>query len=273
MKKIIIVSDDNCAVKQIINNIKKTKNKIITQKYNNQEFKFKLYNNQLKEKNIIYFIDIYPIQDQYLDIIKKLREEDQFSHIIIISMSQNIEPLLRSRLYITDYLNKIHDFDKKIKQILTYLLKEEPPLKNKIKISNNTIPIIINKDEIENIYHYPNDQISIQYKNGKNNILLSINQTTIPLQEMIKDNFYLDKQTIKFPKKKQSKRNYYSEPFKQLLVDLHLIFKIDSATLAKHFQVDTKYIKNWSKLSKYTRKINFIELIIGKLIIKSYFKK
>ena len=33
-----------------------------------------------------------------------------------------------------------------------------------------------------------------------------------------------------------------------------------------------KYIKRWSNLSKYNRKINLLKLIIGKLIIKSYFK-
>lgn len=166
-------------------------------------------------------------------------------------------------------LLKWNNFEKNLKNDLLNILKYKNKYnQEELKVTDKNIPITINKNEIESIYQLPNNQLSIQYKDGNNSILVSLKYATDELKELTKNSFYTDKNEIK-----SKKRTIYSEPLKQLIVDLHLIFKIDINTLSKHFRIDEKYIKKWASLTKYYRKINIFKFIIGKIIIKSYFKK
>ena len=75
------------------------------------------------------------------------------------------------------------------------------------------------------------------------------------------------------PKKElTNKRKTYDDSFKQLIVDLYLIYHIDHKIISDYFKVDIKDIKRWSELKKYNKKRSFIKVIIGKILIKNYLK-
>lgn len=266
MQKIIIVSNDICVIKQIINTINRIKNfKESLCIYDIKDFRHYLLSSSFKEKNAIYFIDIYDIEYNFLDLIENINTKDSLSKIIILNTNSNLKSLLESQECIYAYLEKDSNFNKNIFDILFTLSNGEF---NKINISNLIIPININKKYIESIYKWPNQKISINYRNGNNNLLISIDNSSKQIKELTKGNFYINQ-----PIFNHCKRNYYSEPLKQLLVDLYLIYHIDYKVLSRHFHINATYIKKWSRLSKYNRKINFIHFIIGKIIIKAYFKK
>lgn len=264
MKKIIIVSNDICITKQIINNINKLKNIKFSSIniYNIQELKENL---KMSHKNTIYFIDIYGIENECLDIIKKIKTIKPNNKIVLIDLNNNFKNLLTSQTSIDAYIEKGANF---IKQLTEILSKIENINSNKINISTTDIPITLNKKTIENIYNFPSKKTLINYQNGQNSILISTTKTTKELQKLTNHQFYTPKSEI--PTKK---RNYYSESLKQLLVDLHIKYHIDYQTLSKHFNIEQKYIKKWSSLTKYNKKRTLLDIIIGHLIIKSYFKK
>lgn len=270
MKNIIIVSDDICAIKQIVNTINKMHFSPTITIYSTSDFKTKVKNKKTPKNDIIYLIDTYNMEADFIDILSRLREYDFASTIIVIGMYEYQYAVISSRLMILDYLLKWNNFTERLKETLSHLLVNKPTKieENTLKITDKNIPIVLKKNDIESIYHLPNNQISIHYKNGNNSILVSLKNATPQIKELTQNSFYTDKSSLKSPK-----RTYYSDPFKQLLVDLYLIFKIDSNTLSKHFHIDEKNIKKWASLTKYCRKINILEFIIGKLIIKSYFKK
>lgn len=263
MKKIIIVSNDICAVKQIVNAKNKVKklNSFQTNIYDIIDFKNYILSG-VEEANIAYFIDIYNIEEEFLDIINHLRKIDSAGKIIILSTNKNLKSLLESQNSIYSYVEKDINFNNKILEILFMLSNNE---KSKINITNTDISINLNRKIIDGMYNWPNDQLSINYKHGDNNLLVTSNNY---LNKKTKNKFYTDKYEIY-----NSKRNYYYGPIKQLLVDLYFVFHMDYKELSRYFKVDASYIKRWSNLSKYRRKFNFIKYIIGKIIINSYLKK
>lgn len=265
-KKIIIISNDVCAIKQIVNTINKIKSLKTTfiNIYDIKDFKSYIKSSHFKELNTIYFIDIYNIEQNFLDLLQLLNKKDKLNKIIIINNNQKLKTLLDSQSFIYTQIEKDYNFKDKISDVLMTLTNHIP---YKLNISKFNFPIYINKQNINNIYKWPNKKISINYKNNDNTILISMNNASDELRRITKNNFY----TEHYPN--NIKRTYYSEPLKQLLTDLYLIYKIDPKTLSHHFNIDYKYIKKWAGLSKYNRKINFIKFILGKIIVKSYLNK
>jgi len=266
MKKIIIVSNDVCAIKQIVNTINKIKSLKTTSIniYDIKDFKSYIKSSHFKELNTIYFIDIYNIEQNFLDLLQHLNKKDKLNKTIIMNNNQNLKILLDSQISIYAHLEKDYNFKNKILDILLTLTNNTS---YKLNISKFKHPILVNKKDINNIYKWPNKKISINYKNGDNTVLISMNNASDELRHITKNNFYTDYY------QNSIKRTHYSEPLKQLLTDLYLIYKIDPKILSHHFNIDYKYIKKWAGLSKYNRKINFIKFILGKIIVKSYLNK
>lgn len=266
MPKIIIVSNDICAIKQIINTIDKTKklHSSSIKIYDITDFKSHLISS-CHDKNTIYFIDIYDIEYELLDMLNKLKSKTSSNKIIILNNNSHLKSLLESQKDIYAYLEKDLNFQKRLSEILSMLSNDE---NTKIDISDLTIPVIINKQDVEDIYQWPNQKFSINYKNSNNNVLFSLDSSSNDIKKITKNSFYTDKQTIN-----KRKRKSISETIKHITVDLHLIHHVDSNELSKHFDVEPSYIKKWASLSKYNSKISIFKFIAGKLIIKLYFNK
>lgn len=266
MKNIIIVSKDICAIKQIINTIDKTKklNASSVKIYDIDDFRNYILSSSFNDKNTLYFIDIYDIEHEFLDLLKSLNIKDNSNKIIVLNTNSNLKSLLESQKEIYAHLEKDLSFETKLSSILHSLSNDEP---YKINVTD-TIPVIINKQDIDNIYKWPGQKLSINYKDGDNSLLFSLNNCSNKIKKITNNRFYTDKITIN-----NSKRKQYSEPLKQLLVDLYLILHIDYKELSLYFNIDARYIKKWSTLSKYNRKINVIHFIVLKLIVKLYLRK
>lgn len=267
MKKIIIVSNDVCAIKQIINTINKTNNLNSSSLniYDINDFKKYILSSSFNNKNTIYFIDIYDIEYELLDLLKLLNAKDNLNKIIILNTNSNLKSFLESQKDIYAYLEKDINFQNRLSDILFMLSNDEL---TKINVSDLTIPVFINKQNIENIYKWPNQKFSINYQNGNNNILFSVNNSSNDIKEITKNSFYTDKQTLN-----KTKRKNNSETIRHIVVDLYLHHHIDYYQLSKHFNVEPSYIKKWATLSKYNRKLNILIFIAGKLIIKLYLNK
>lgn len=259
MNEIIIVSNDICLVKQIIytvNKVYKKKNSPIINIYNFKEIK-KNSHDVLKRKNVLYFFDINSIEEDVMDILRKNKKYMISSKIIFISISDNYRCLSQSHIY--SYIKKDTNLYKELYEIIFNIKNNFECKKN---ISNNETPVILNINKIDSIYKWPNDLLSIYYK-GKNNILLPIDDVS----KIIKtDVFYTPKKEL------TNKRKTYDDSFKQLIVDLYLIYHIDHKIISDYFKVDIKDIKRWSELKKYNKKRSFIKVIIGKMLIKNYLK-
>lgn len=262
MKRICIVSNDICAIKQIVNVVHKIKklDPFTITIYDIDDIKKGLLETFIGDT--IYFIDIYHIENEFLDIIKSIKRKHERNKIIILNTNQGMKSLLESQSQIDSYIQKNFDFSNSILELFMTLLNEEDV---KIDVTNFEIPVMLKKQDIESVYHWPNGVTSIQYKHGKQQFLLSSNHISNHIKT---DSFYTDKAAVL-----HLKRNRYSESLKQLLVDLHLIYHVDREVLSKYFSIDAKYIKAWSNIKKYNRKIHFFEFIIGKLMIHFYLKK
>lgn len=267
MDSIIIVSNDICAVKQIVNVINKMNHLFSSSIFMFDIIEFKKYISLVNNirKNTTYFIDIYDIENEFLDVVNNIRKKDISSNIIILNTNKNLKSLLESQSSIYSYIDKKSDFSSKIFEILINIISN---YENKINISDSKIPIIFSKDNIDGIYKWPNKDFSISYKDGNDNFLLSFKTPSKELKQITNGNFYTDRSYLT-----HEKRKYYSEPLKQLIVDLYLIYNIDYKTLSRFFHIDARYIKKWSTLSKYNRKLNIFKFLIGKLMIKTYLKK
>lgn len=266
MPKIIIISNDICAIKQIINTIDKQK-KLTSSSikiYDINDFKNHLLSHR-QDENAIYFIDIYDIEHELLDILKTLNLKNTRNKIIILNNNSHLKSLLESQKDIYAYLEKDLNFQKRLSNILSMLSNNET---TKIHISDLTIPTVINQQDIEEIYQWPNKQLSINYKTSNNNILCSVDNVSNDIKQITKNSFYTDKQTIN-----KTPRKNFSETIKHLIVDLYLIHHVDYNELSKYFNVEPSYIKKWASLSKYNSKMNIFNFIAGKLIIKLYFNQ
>lgn len=268
MKKFVIVSDDICTIKQIVNNINKINASSSILIYDTRDFK-RMVDSGDVDSNIIYFLDICNMEDCFIELLRKLRNHDMVSKIVIITINNLVVNLMGTSFFIFAYIEKCCDFDKKLKDILSRLLinsgcKVED---NNVKVTDLDIPVILDRNQIDEAYLLPNSLLSIYYNSGRNNIVVSLKKTTKEIRNITGNNFYVDKGNFKVSKKKA-----FSEPLKQLLVDLYLIFKVDCDTLERHFQVDARYIRRWASLKKYNRKLNFWEVIMGKIVLGFYFK-
>lgn len=267
MDSIIIVSNDICAVKQIVNVINKMNHLFspCISIFDLIDFKkyISLVNNT--KENITYFIDIYDIENEFLDVVNNIRKRDISSNIIILNTNKNLKSLLESQSSIYSYIDKKSDFSSKIFEILINIIRND---ENKINVSDSKIPVIFSKDNIDGIYKWPNKDFSISYKDGKDSFSLSFKTSSKELKNITNGSFYTDRSDLI-----RERRKYYSESLKQLLVDLYLIYNIDYKTLSRFFNIDARYIKKWSTLSKYSRKLNILKFWMGKLIIKTYLKK
>lgn len=267
MNKIIIVSGDICAIKQIINCINNLKrlNPPSIKIMDILDLREYIASSNFTEQGTIYFIDIYDIEHEFLDIISAIRKKDKKGNIIILNINSNLKSLLNSQSKIYAYVNKNFNFNHKLIEVLTMLENGE---NSKINVSDIKTPILINKKLIKRIYHWPTGEFSISYEKD-DNIFVSFKQGSKKIKQITQNNFYIDNlESI------NKKRRYYSEPFKQMLVDLYLIYHMDYKILSKSFNVDdANYIKKWSNLQKYQTKLNILQFWIGKLIINHYFKK
>lgn len=264
MKKIIIVSNDLCAIKQIINTKNKFEqlNSYNTNIYNIRDFIKYVKSSIFNEINTIYFIDIYDIEYNFLDLLHILGNKDKLAKIIILNTNSKLKSLLESQKNIYYYLEKDFNFENNIFNILNILSSNKS---YKLNLSNFKTPVFLNRYDIKNIYNWPGKKISVNYKEGDNNILISVNKSSNEVKKIIKDSFYIEKPF------KHSKKNNYSVVLKQLLVDLYTIYNIDINILSYHFNVNPKYIKKWASLAKYNRKINVLRFLLGKIFLKSYF--
>ena len=266
MKKIIIVSNDVCAIKQIVNtiNIIKILNQSSISIYDITDFKNYVNSPYFNESNTIYFIDIYHIEYDFLELLQVLNKKDKLNKTIILNTNSRLKSLLESQKYIYAYLEKDFDFKTKIFDILIALAKNTS---YKLNISNLNTFISINKKEISNVYNWPNKTISVNYKDMRNNLSISINNASDELKTITENSFYIEN-----PYHKNSKRTYYTEEVKQFLVDLYLIHKIDPKTLSYHSNIEITYIKKWASLAKYNRKRNSLRHLFVKIAIGFYSK-
>lgn len=265
MDSIVVVSSDICAVKQIINVVNTMNHLFSPSIFVFDIIEFKKYISLNTTKNTTYFIDIYDIENEFLDIVSNIRKKDITANIIILSINNNLKSLLNSQSSIYSYINKKTDFSDKIFEILLNIISND---NNKIDVSDSKIPVTFSKNNIDGIYKWPDKNFSINYKNGNDSFLLSLKTSSKELNQITNGSFYTDSSDLKC-----SKRKFYSESFKQLLVDLYLIYNIDYKTLSRFFHIDARYIKSWSNLAKYNRKLNIFKFWMGKLIIKTYLKK
>lgn len=266
MLNITIISDDICLINKIISCINIiTKFPIITI-YNPIIFKNKILPQLKSINNNIYLIDIYKIEPDFLKITSMIKNLNNSNKIGIININKDLKSIIEAQKNIDFTIEKDGNFYKNLKINLTKILSHQH--NEKIIISNQGINITITKSSFNDIYNFSNKKLSINYQNYDNNILIPTKRVTPQIKKATNNKFYIPKKEIK-----KQKRIIYSEPIKQLLVDLYLTFKMDGESLSKHFQVEAKYIKKWSTLSKYNRKINVPFQIIGKIIIKSYLKK
>lgn len=266
MNNIIIVSKDICAIKQIINTIDKIKTLTPSSVkiFDIDDFKNNITSSSLNDKNTIYFIDIYDIEYEFLDWVKKLNTINASNKIIVLNTNSNLKSILESQKEIYAHLEKNLNFETTLFNILYTLSNNEP---YKVNITKS-IPVVIDKQDIDSIYKWPQKRLSINYKDGNNNLLFSLSNCSNQIRNITKDRFYTDKITLNNPKRKQ-----YNESLKQLLVDLYLKQHIDYKELSVYFNIDARYIKKWSMLSKYNRKINIVHFIVLKLIVKLYLRK
>lgn len=264
-ENIIIISEDICAIKQIVNILSRISPMFSVMIYSPVDFQNNLERIVCQDVKQIYFIDTYGMEIHFLEVIDEIKKRDSNSKIVILTVDSTLKPLIVSHSKIEWLLEKNQYFHQHLVEVLLEIVQKED---NKFKISDSLFPITLNRNDIEEIYHFPNQQVSINYKNGNNHLLISLSHTSESLRELVNNRFYMDKTELR-----NSKKTYYSEPFKQLIVDLYTNFKIDSNVLAKHFRVNSNYIKKWASLAKYNRKLNKIEWFVGKLIIRSYFKK
>lgn len=261
---ITIISTDICLTNKIISCINKIIKSPIITIYNPTTFKDDILTRIKNKEPNIYLIDIYELETEFLEITNLIKKINDLNKIGIIAINKNLNNIIETQKNIDFTIIKDGNFYKNLKQNIIKILKKQDT--KKLIISNKNINIILNKNTINDIYQFTNNKISINYKNYNNSILISNKNITSQLHQITNNEFYTKNKEV-------TKRKYYTESLKQLLVDLYLIFKIDINTLSKHFQVEAKYIKKWSTLSKYNRKINIPFKILGKIIIKSYLKK
>lgn len=261
MKRILIISDDSCAIKQIVNATNKIK-KCVFSIVIYDIYDFKNHISSFKEKNTIYFIDTHSIGEELIDILKLINKKDSMGKVIILNNHFRLRSLLQSQAFIYECIQKNMEFSHKVLEILKQIVEEDKNIK--VNISHLNTPITLNGKTIDDIYHWPNGAVSINYKCGNNQVLVS--DTCVPTN-LLSSNFYVDRNSLH-----KNQRKTYTEAYKQFLVDLYLIFHIDEKTLAKHFCIDASYIKKWANMVKYHRRFRFVIYIIGKIIISSYFK-
>lgn len=264
MKKILIISDDICAVKQIVNSVNKIEkyNSVSIVIYDIYDFKNYLLSN-FDEENTIYFIDIYHVENEFLDLLKKLQIKDSMGKVVVLNTNSCLKSLLQSQPFIYSYIQKGIHFTTDILQVLIELANEND---ERIHISNSDISAILNKKNLCEVYNWPIGISSFHYKCGNNQVFIS-NQNVSPKVET--SSFYVDRSNLY-----KSPRNSYTDLYKQILVDLHLIFHIDNKILSKYFRVDARYVKNWANMAKYHRRfgIHKIIYILGKIMMGLYLK-
>ncbi len=261
MRRVLIISDDSCAIKQIVNAIHKIK-KCVFSIVIYDIYEFKNYISSFEEENTIYFIDTHSIGEELIEILKLVNKKDSMGKIIILNNHFRLRSLLQSQSFIYECIQKNMEFSHKVFETLKQIVREDKDIK--VDISHLGTPITLNEKTIDDIYHWPNGVVSINYKCGNNQVLIS--DACVPAN-LLQSSFYVDKNCLH-----KNQRKTYTEAYKQFLVDLYLVFHIDDKILAKHFCIDASYIKKWANMVKYHRRFRLVTYIIGKIIISSYFK-
>lgn len=259
MDGIIIISNDICIAKEIINVINNIfkKDLPLINIYTFDEFKKNSYE-VLNKKKYLYFIDIYSYENESLNIILKYKNLLLLNKVIIINLNNSFNNLIEGCKCVDFCLIKNGSF---YKRLYNTVLNIKNNLTSKLQISSGKIPVTLNINSLNGIYNFSNDESSICYDDK--NILISSSD----LNKVVdKNKFYISKDELIY------KRRHYDDKFKQFIVDLHVYYDIDYLKLSNYFNVDIKDIKRWVGLKKYNRKINVIRILVGKFILKFYIR-
>lgn len=252
MKKVIIVSEDIYIIKSIIN---------VTKDYNISiidinELEEKLTDNYSSLENSIYFIDIVNYEYKVNEIVEKIKN----SKIILITLNDNHNYLLKSTFNVFKQINKNIDFAKNITKLWHELQTNES---QEICITDG---IIIDQSDLKKIYTWPNNKYTINLTTKNENLFITFENPNKEFKKIINNTFY---QEVNLKKKE---RQSYPSMFKQIVVDLYLKYHIDYKLLGKYLSVNPNNIKSWASSVKYQRKTSIIEYFIIKIIIHKYKK-